>query len=136
MSEIFHNLPDGLYDWVERSGGGSITRLERHLARREAWVVDITAPNGNVTEGFLRLDRNPVKGSATSLYKEAMICRALESTDIPAPKLYAWSDDHCAALLARDPGRSDIDKLDDYGTPEDDNAGLHQSHSAPAPPQY
>ena len=113
MSEIFHNLPHGLYEWVEQSGGGAITRLERHLARREAWVVDITAPNGHVMEGFLRLDRHPVKGSATSLYKEAMICQALEGTDIPAPKLYAWSDDHCAALLARDEGRADIDKLED-----------------------
>ena len=113
MSEIFHNLPDGLYEWVEQSGGGSITRLERHLARREAWVVDITAPNGDVMEGFLRLDRNPVEGSATSLYKEAMICQALGGTDIPVPKLHAWSDEHCAALLARDGGRSDIDKLND-----------------------
>ncbi len=113
MSKIFHDLPHGLYEWVEQSGGGSITRLERHLARREAWVVDITAPGGHVTEGFLRLDRNPIKGSAASLYKEAMICQALEDTDIPAPRLYAWSDAHCAALLARDAGRSDIDKLED-----------------------
>ncbi|MDG1943190.1 MAG: phosphotransferase [Halioglobus sp.] len=113
MSDIFHDLPDGLYEWVERSGGGSISRLERHLARREAWVVDITSTNGNVTEGFLRLDRNPIAGSATSLYKEAMICKALGDTDIPVPRLHAWSEEHCAALLSRDAGRSDIDKLDD-----------------------
>lgn len=113
MSQFFHDLPAGLYEWVEQAAGGSITRLERHLARREAWVVDITAANGAVTEGFLRLDRNPIKGSATSLYKEAMICQALGNTDIPVPRLHAWSEEHCAALLARDAGRSDIDKLED-----------------------
>jgi aminoglycoside phosphotransferase (APT) family kinase protein len=113
MSEFFHDLPAGLYQWVEQAAGGSITRLARHIARREAWVVDITAPNGAITEGFLRLDRNPIAGSATSLYKEARICDALSKTAVPVPQLYAWSDEHCAALLSRDGGRSDIDKLED-----------------------
>ncbi|MCX2983154.1 phosphotransferase family protein [Halieaceae bacterium IMCC14734] len=113
MSEFFHDLPDGLYQWVEQTAGGSITRLERHIARREAWVVDITAPDGAVTEGFLRLDRNPIAGSATSLHKEARICESLSKTTIPVPQLLAWSDVHCAALLSRDGGRSDIDKLED-----------------------
>ena len=47
------DLPNGMAEWVAQVGGGRITRLERHVARREAWVVDVARPDGSVTEGFL-----------------------------------------------------------------------------------
>ena len=31
-----HDLPDGMVEWVAEVGGGEITMLERHVARREA----------------------------------------------------------------------------------------------------
>ena len=40
--EFKHDLPEGITDWVAKTGKGEITRLDRHVARREAWVVDVT----------------------------------------------------------------------------------------------
>ena len=45
--------------------------------------------------------------------KETRIIQALASTSIPVPEVYAWSPELTATLFERDPGRSDIDKLDD-----------------------
>ena len=55
---LVHDLPEGMVEWIAETGGGTITHLERHVARREAWVVDITRPDGSVLECFLRLDRH------------------------------------------------------------------------------
>ena len=54
MTDLQHDLPDGMVEWIAGVGGGEITRLERHVARREAWVVDITRPDGSVLPCFLR----------------------------------------------------------------------------------
>lgn len=113
MSKLEHDLPEGVTDWVEEIGGGEIRRLERHVARREAWIVDVARADGTQLEGFLRIDRNPVQRSNISLEKEARIVEALQSTSIPVPALHGWNERLHAALFARDPGRSDIDKLED-----------------------
>ena len=113
MTEFQHDLPEGVTDWVEQIGGGEISRLERHVARREAWIVDVTPGDGPVLEGFLRIDRNPVAKSNVSLKKEARIVETLGATSIPVPKLHGWNESLHTALFARDPGRSDLDKLED-----------------------
>jgi hypothetical protein len=85
MTQLTHDLPEGMVEWIVDTVGGEITRLERHVARREAWVVDVTRPDGSVLEGFLRLERVPADpGSATSLFKETKIIEALGRTSIPA----------------------------------------------------
>ena len=48
MSEFVHDLPDTMTDWIAEVGGGQITHLHRHVARREAWGVDVTRPDGSV----------------------------------------------------------------------------------------
>lgn len=108
-----HNLPEGLIAWLEDLGAGTVTRLERHVARREAWIVDITARDGAVMEGFLRLDREPVANANASLRREARICRALMSTPVPAPALLGWNEAQHAALFARDPGSADLPGVKD-----------------------
>ena len=113
MAEFTHDLPEGVLEWVQGIGGGEVSRLERHVARREAWVVDVARPDGSTLEGFLRIDRSPVKRSNISLEKEARIVAALRDTPVPVPALHGWNETLQAALFARDPGRSDIDKLDD-----------------------
>lgn len=113
MIENNHNLPDGLLDWVQESGPGHITRLERHVARREAWVVDVQREDGSLLEGFLRIDRQPRERSNVSLRREAQICGALTDQSIPVPALLAWNETHHAALFSREPGRADIHKLAD-----------------------
>ena len=57
MTELEHDLPEGLAEWIAQVGQGEITHIQRHVARREAWVVDITRKDGSVLNGFLRLQR-------------------------------------------------------------------------------
>jgi hypothetical protein len=110
-NQEFHNLPPSLLDWVGEIGGGKVTHLHRHVARREAWVVDVERADGSIFEGFLRIERHSMDGAPVSLRKEARICDALSRTSVPVPQLHGWNEEHRAALLARDPGRSDIDTL-------------------------
>ncbi|HEX7095464.1 MAG TPA: phosphotransferase family protein [Acidimicrobiales bacterium] len=108
-----HDLPVGVTDWVESIGQGTITCLERHVARREAWVVDVRRDDGSVLEGFLRIDRDPKPNDPWSLCKEARIIEALGPSTVPVPALYGWHDGLSCALFQRAPGRSDLDKLTD-----------------------
>ncbi|MCU0310880.1 MAG: phosphotransferase family protein [Acidimicrobiales bacterium] len=109
-----HDLPEGMVEWIASVGGGEITRLERHVARREAWVVDVTRPDSSVLEGFLRLDRHDVPAdSSTSLVRETKVIQALADTDIPVPDVYGRNDELRCTLFERVRGRSDIDKVDD-----------------------
>ena len=112
--EHTHDLPDGMVEWIAETGGGEITALHRHVARREAWVVDVTRPDGSVLKGFLRLERTPAgPKSSTSLTRETRIIQALAQTDIPVPEVYGVSQELNCTLFERVRGRSDIDKLDD-----------------------
>jgi aminoglycoside phosphotransferase (APT) family kinase protein len=112
--ELAHDLPDGVTDWISSVGHGQITRLERHVARREAWVVDVRCADGNVLEGFLRIDRDPQPNNPWSLYKEARIVETLQPSPVPVPALYGWNDELSCALFERSPGRSDLDKVTDH----------------------
>ena len=62
-----NDLPDGLLDWVGEIGGGKVTHLHRHVARREAWVVDVERPDQSIFEGFLRIERHSMDGVSTIL---------------------------------------------------------------------
>ncbi len=107
------DLPAGLLAWLSEEFSGNITRMERHVARREAWVVDITQSDGSVIEGFLRIDRAPRENSTVSLRREAEICRVLPELGIPVPALLGWNEPHHAALFSRVQGRADIHNLKD-----------------------
>lgn len=113
MAENESTLPLPVLDWVAACGEGEITRLERHLARREAWIVDVQSKSGVVLKGFLRIDRNPRASDHISLRREANICKSLRPLGIPVPALLAWNEEHHAALFSREPGRADIDALQD-----------------------
>ena len=113
MSQITHDLPAPITEWLSQVGSGRITHLQRHVARREAWVVDVTRPDGSVLEGFLRLQREARGVDPGRLERETRIVEALGSTDVPVPEVYAWSSELRATLFERDPGRSDLDKLED-----------------------
>ena len=113
MSELRHDLPPGILAWVAEAGGGEVTRLERHVARREAWVVDVRRRDGSRLEGFLRLEREPEPGNPWSLRKETRIVEALGRTSVPVPRVHASSDELHCTLFERVPGRSDLDKVTD-----------------------
>jgi len=110
MAEEFaHDLPDGMIDWIADVGGGRITRLERHIARREAWVADVTRPDGSTAEYFLRLDRESDGRGTHSVKSEAKVQAALAETGLKVPAIRAWSEELQAALHQRMPGRADLD---------------------------
>lgn len=113
MSKLPHDLPAGTYEWIEGIGGGTITRLVRHVARREAWIVDVTRPDGSVLEAFLRVQREDGGVDPRRLERETRIVQALGRTNVPVTAVHAWNPELRATLFARDPGRSDIDKLTD-----------------------
>jgi aminoglycoside phosphotransferase (APT) family kinase protein len=101
-------LPDGMLDWVADVAGGPVVRAERHVARREAWVVDAERPDGSLLQGFLRLEREPKAGNMWSLEKESAIVTALGPTDVPVAKVYGWNAALTCALFDRVPGTGEI----------------------------
>ncbi len=113
MAERFvHDLPDGMTDWIASVGGGRITRLERHIARREAWVADVTRPDGSTGEYFLRLDRESDGSGTHSVKSEAKVQAALATAGMKVPSICAWNEELQAALHERMPGRADLDNAD------------------------
>lgn len=113
MAELEHDLPEGMLEWVAETGGGEVTHLHRHVARREAWVVDVTRPDGSVLEGFLRLQRESDTVDPRRLERETRITQALAGTGVPVTTVHGWNPELRCTLFSRDPGRADIDKLDD-----------------------
>ena len=111
MSELTHDLPAGMVEWIEEIGAGQISHLHRHVARREAWVVDVTRTDGSVLQGFLRLQREDGGVDPRRLERETRIFEALCNSDVPVPEVHGWNPTLRATLFARDPGRADIDKL-------------------------
>jgi aminoglycoside phosphotransferase (APT) family kinase protein len=105
------DLPPGMIEWAAACVGGEVVRLERHVARREAWIVDLARPDGSVVEAFLRLERDPEADNPWSLEKEAAIVKALGPTSVPVAELYGWSDALHCALFERVRGASDLDPL-------------------------
>ncbi len=111
-TQLVHDLPEGTTAWIAEVGGGELTRLERHVARREAWVVDVTRPDGSVLEGFLRLQRDDA-GDPRRLERETRIVEAVGREGVPVPEVHGWNSALRCTLFARDPGLSDLDALDD-----------------------
>ena len=106
-------LPEGVIRFVEETGAGTITRLERHVARREAWVVDVTRPDGSVAEYFLRLDRPNAHASDNpfSVARETRVLQALADTKVRVPAIHGWSEAHQTALQERVAGRPDLHQV-------------------------
>jgi aminoglycoside phosphotransferase (APT) family kinase protein len=105
---INHDLPAGIPEWLATVGGGEITRLERHTARREAWLVDVAGAGGGIVEGFLRLERSEIPDNPWSLRHETDIVEALRDTEVPVPRILARDDRLRCTLFERVPGRSDL----------------------------
>ncbi len=103
-----HDLPAGIPEWLAHVGGGEVTRLERHTARREAWLVDVTGSTGGSVEGFLRLERTPNADNPWSLGHETRIVEALRDTKVPVPRVLARNDALACTLFERVRGRSDL----------------------------
>lgn len=102
------DLPAAVLTWIESICGGTIVRLERAVARREAWLVDVTGPDGGIVERFFRIERDRSLNDPSALRKEVMIVRALQDTSVPVAKLHGYDDTLRCALFERLSGRPDL----------------------------
>lgn len=104
------SLPLEITQWVAHIGGGDVTYAARHVARREAWSIDVTRPDGSLLEWFLRIDRLAAAGRANpfSLARETRILRALGAAGIRVPRIDGWNEAHQVALQERVRGSSDL----------------------------
>jgi aminoglycoside phosphotransferase (APT) family kinase protein len=104
-----HDLKPAVLDWIGPALGGRIGNVQRAVARREAWLVDLDRDDGSRLEMFLRLalPGDPAN-SAAALEKEAQIVRALADSPIPVPAIHGANADPCVVLFERVPGRSDL----------------------------
>jgi aminoglycoside phosphotransferase (APT) family kinase protein len=103
------DLPASITDWL--GGLGKVTRMERAVARREAWLADVTQPDGTVLEGFFRLEREPVENNPWSLAKETGIVRALAGSPVPVPRVLAENPALHCTLFERVRGRADLNTM-------------------------
>jgi aminoglycoside phosphotransferase (APT) family kinase protein len=98
-------LPDDLITWIEDVAGGRLTYADRRPggARKEAWFVDVTRPDGRVDELFLRYDRSDPEQTADpwTLHREATVYLALQDTEVPVPRVLGVHPVHQAMLSVR-----------------------------------
>jgi len=107
-----NDLPAGVPEWLAQLGGGKITRLDRAVARREAYFAEVTRPDGSVLKGFLRLERNPDPKNPSSLKKEIEIVRALKGSGVPVAEVYGSDDELNCVLFSHIPGRADLHNME------------------------
>lgn len=107
-----NDLPAGVSDWLAKLGGGTITRLDRAVARREAYFAEVTRPDGSTLKGFLRLERNPDPKNPSSLKKEIEIVRALKGSGVPVAEVYGSDDKLNCVLFSHIPGRADLQNME------------------------
>lgn len=118
-------LDPRIVDWIAAETGGRIERLERALARREAWLVDVARDGERAPLPlFLRLAHagDPANSSA-ALAKETQVVRALADTDVPVPRIHGVLADPHAVLFERVPGRSDL-----HTRPEEQQDAVYRHH--------
>ena len=109
MTEPEPDLPRALLDRLADRQGGTVTRAVRHVARREAWLVDVTDTDGAVTGYFVRLDRDQASAQGPwSVRKESRVVDAIARSGLPVPAVVAFDDAHQAAVYERVAGREDL----------------------------
>ncbi len=107
-------LPAGTVEWIESITAETVSSLHRHVARREAWVVETLSSSAAKQWYFLRIDRAGAKGRGGpwSLLRETKIIQALAATEVPAQKIIAWHDEFHLALQEMVVGDSELDQVD------------------------
>ncbi len=111
------SLPDDLVAWVEEVGGGTLVAADRRPggARKEAWFVDVSGPDGEVFHLFLRYDRSDptLTKDPWTLHREAGVYLALQGTAVPVPRVLGVHPIHQAMLSERVAGETWFSRIGD-----------------------
>lgn len=106
-----------LLAWIAEAAGGHVVHADRRPGggRREAWVVDVEAPDGNLLPLFLRYDRSDADetGDPFTLHREAQFYFALMDSSVPVPRVLAVHPREQAILLTRERGQTWFSQLRD-----------------------
>lgn len=117
-------LDAALVEWIAAATGGKVTRLERALARREAWLVDVERPGAAPLELFLRIAHaGDPANSRAALEKETRVVRALAGTGVPVPAVVAVEPQTHAVLFERVGGRTDL-----HATPPEEQDAVYRHY--------
>lgn len=104
-----------LRSWVETEIGGSVTEWRQISGgnRCQSWAIGLSgAPHASAV--YLRYQPpRPPSAEPYTVWREARIYRALDGTDIAAPRLLAVHPRHQAIITELKPGRADYRALND-----------------------
>lgn len=119
-------LPDDLLSWVEWTGAGRLTAVERRPGggRKEAWFVDLEGPDGAVLRCFLRYDRSDPAQTKDpwTLHRESTVYLALQDSAVPVPRVLGVHPVHQAMLSERVAGETWFSRITD---PDEREATAH-----------
>lgn len=117
MQEGPVTLDQELVSWLADCAGGRVTHVDRRPGggRREAWYIDVTTPDGDVRQLFLRYDRlSPEdRGDPFTLHREAQFYRALEGSAVPTPAIVGVHPLEQAILAERVSGDARFSAISD-----------------------
>jgi aminoglycoside phosphotransferase (APT) family kinase protein len=104
-------LPAGSLAWIESLTGCAVTATTRHVARREAWLVDVAGEHNGY---FLRIDRGALAGREMTrgLKRETGLLQALERFDVRSQRIIGWNEALQLALQERVHGSADLHLAD------------------------
>lgn len=113
-----------LREFIERTTGGKIVRMERQVRWRPAWFVDVER-GAETLKLHLRGDRGGGVSIFPDLKREADVIEVLEAGGVPVPHIHGYCVDPPAILMDAIPGTRDISDL----TP-DQLAGVGRDYMA------
>jgi aminoglycoside phosphotransferase (APT) family kinase protein len=93
--------------WVERTVGGTVTRVERVARWRPAWNLDVEV-DGRLLPLHARGDREPRIAMPNRIADEVAVHDLLEAHGLPVPHAYGLCDDPYALVMDRLSGLVDL----------------------------
>lgn len=104
---------EALTAWAAEAVGGRLARFSQISGgnRCRSWAVDAETQEG-LRPLYLRYQPpRPPSVEPYTVRREAQVYRALDGSDVPAPRLLAEHDRHEAILTERAPGRADYRRI-------------------------
>jgi aminoglycoside phosphotransferase (APT) family kinase protein len=108
-------LPDDILAWLEEATGASVIAADRIPGGgiRQGWFVDLRAPDGTVSELFLRYSPQPESSAFHRLGVEAEVVRALSEAGARVAAVHAVHPTREAVLLERIRGGTWFSRITD-----------------------